>query len=172
MNEFEQLCFDFINNSAPEIVTNNGEFKLIANDNKTRKQFSSIFFVAKPSVYRSAHDLNITIATVKKSGKSLFIMFSKRFQKLFDDYNISYSSIESENFIRLDSLQIHSAINEVAFSKIIEQIVLSSFNFASYGCCSRYKECSNQRKCIHPDYFYASASCQYKKHLEAGQIFY
>lgn len=172
MNDFEQLCFDFIKNNAPEIVTANGEFKLIANESKTRKQYSSVFFVAKSSVYRSARDLNITVAIVKKSGKSLYIKFSKRFQKLFDDYNISYSSIESENFIRLDSLQIHSAMHEVAFSKIIEQIVLSSFNFASFGCCSRYKECSKQKKCIHPDYFYASASCQYKKHLEAGQIFY
>lgn len=40
-----------------------------------------------------------------------------------------------------------------------------------FGCCHRYKECSAEKKCIHPDPFYAKA-CWYRKNLEAGKVFY
>jgi hypothetical protein len=39
------------------------------------------------------------------------------------------------------------------------------------GCCSKYLECSNNRKCLYttdPAY----AECYYRKNLEAGRIFY
>lgn len=39
------------------------------------------------------------------------------------------------------------------------------------GCCSRYNACSDAKKCIHPDLFYARI-CSYRKNLEAGRIFY
>ena len=41
----------------------------------------------------------------------------------------------------------------------------------SFGCCSSYEKCSDNRKCLHegnPEY----AGCKYKKNLEAGRIFY
>lgn len=40
-----------------------------------------------------------------------------------------------------------------------------------FGCCSKYKECSEAKKCLHNDKFYSRA-CWYKKNLEAGKIFY
>ena len=40
-----------------------------------------------------------------------------------------------------------------------------------FGCCHRYKECSAERKCIHPDPFYSKA-CWYRKNLENGKVFY
>lgn len=40
-----------------------------------------------------------------------------------------------------------------------------------FGCCSRYRECSDQKKCIHPDIKEAQG-CMYKFSLEKGQIFY
>jgi len=40
-----------------------------------------------------------------------------------------------------------------------------------FGCCHRYKECSDERKCIHPDQFYSKA-CWYRKNLENGKVFY
>jgi hypothetical protein len=41
----------------------------------------------------------------------------------------------------------------------------------SYGCCSRYEMCSDERKCVHPDVKFAQG-CMYKKNLENGRIFY
>lgn len=40
-----------------------------------------------------------------------------------------------------------------------------------FGCCHRYKECSAEQKCIHPDQFYSKA-CWYRKNLENGKVFY
>lgn len=40
-----------------------------------------------------------------------------------------------------------------------------------FGCCGKYMDCSNERKCLHDDLFYAKA-CRYRKKLESGEIFY
>lgn len=40
-----------------------------------------------------------------------------------------------------------------------------------FGCCSKYLQCSNARKCLHDDLNYARA-CLYRENLEAGKIFY
>lgn len=41
----------------------------------------------------------------------------------------------------------------------------------TFGCCSRYVECSDAQKCIHPDLSIA-LSCQYRQNLLNGRIFY
>ncbi len=41
----------------------------------------------------------------------------------------------------------------------------------TFGCCSRYEACSDAKKCVHPDPTFAT-SCQYRKNLQAGRIFY
>ena len=40
-----------------------------------------------------------------------------------------------------------------------------------YSCCARYVECSDAKKCIHPDKDMAFG-CYYKKNLMNGRIFY
>lgn len=40
-----------------------------------------------------------------------------------------------------------------------------------WDCCSRYEECSDARKCVHPDKQLA-LKCRYRKNLESGRIFY
>lgn len=40
-----------------------------------------------------------------------------------------------------------------------------------FGCCSSYIKCSDERQCIHKD-DEIYAGCQYRKNLEAGNIFY
>ncbi|MBQ8297684.1 MAG: hypothetical protein IJX77_07885 [Ruminococcus sp.] len=40
-----------------------------------------------------------------------------------------------------------------------------------FGCCGKYKECSQEKKCLHDNKFYAKA-CWYRKKLEAGEIFF
>lgn len=41
----------------------------------------------------------------------------------------------------------------------------------TFGCCSRYLECSEAGHCLHPDQA-AAKSCLYRKNLESGQCFY
>lgn len=40
-----------------------------------------------------------------------------------------------------------------------------------FGCCSKYVDCSDMRKCVHHNNLYAKG-CAYRKNLEAGRIFY
>lgn len=40
-----------------------------------------------------------------------------------------------------------------------------------FGCCSKYRECSEAKKCLHRNQFYSKA-CWYRKNLESGKIFY
>lgn len=40
-----------------------------------------------------------------------------------------------------------------------------------FGCCSKYVECSDAKKCLHQNSMYARG-CYYRKNLEAGKIFY
>lgn len=41
----------------------------------------------------------------------------------------------------------------------------------NFGCCSRYVQCSGERKCVHPDRDFARG-CAYKVHLDGGRVFY
>lgn len=41
----------------------------------------------------------------------------------------------------------------------------------SFGCCSRFVECSNKGSCVHPNLLY-SKGCSYRKNLESGDVFY
>lgn len=41
----------------------------------------------------------------------------------------------------------------------------------SFGCCSRYNDCSNKKECVHPNKLYAK-QCWYRDNLEKGKIFY
>lgn len=53
----------------------------------------------------------------------------------------------------------------------IENSEAKNVNTTPFGCCGRYKECSEAKKCIHPDKERAEY-CQYRKNLESGKIFY
>lgn len=53
----------------------------------------------------------------------------------------------------------------------IDKYIVENYSAESFGCCSRYIECSDEKKCIHPDQLHAQG-CMYKKNLDAGRIFY
>lgn len=40
-----------------------------------------------------------------------------------------------------------------------------------FGCCSRYIQCSDEKKCVHPDQDHARG-CAYKANLDEGRVFY
>ena len=41
----------------------------------------------------------------------------------------------------------------------------------SFACCARYEECSDAKRCTHPNQLYSTA-CAYRKNLDSGKIFY
>lgn len=56
-------------------------------------------------------------------------------------------------------------------SKLIQSYVETFEPSEKFGCCHRFKECSAEGKCLHPNLFYAKA-CWYRKNLESGKVFY
>lgn len=41
----------------------------------------------------------------------------------------------------------------------------------SFGCCSQFMRCSDEKKCVHENKIY-SMGCKYRANLEMGKIFY
>ena len=50
-------------------------------------------------------------------------------------------------------------------------LAISEMGGERFGCCSRYMQCSDEKKCVNPNYM-MSLGCAYKKNLEEGRIFY
>ena len=77
-----------------------------------------------------------------------------------------------------DSLYVKIYIDNVnEIEKIKEQIKMlyiylyNNEPIETFGCCSRYIECSDNMKCVNPDKKMARG-CLYKENLKNGKIFY
>lgn len=60
------------------------------------------------------------------------------------------------------------------FDYIKENILYCLANYESsnsFGCCSKFIECSDAKKCVHENKIY-SMGCKYRRNLDAGKIFY
>ncbi|HJB20964.1 MAG TPA: hypothetical protein H9773_04590 [Candidatus Fournierella merdavium] len=80
------------------------------------------------------------------------------------DGKIYFSSLGSKGVFDPDSLPSD-------FQTVLVSQLQTLFPSDTFGCCSSYIECSDNRKCVHPNPYYASG-CMYKKNLDAGRIFY
>lgn len=84
------------------------------------------------------------------------------------------SMIKNFESDELNTYVCFSDFNESAM-KFIEQVIryyVEHFEPADkFGCCSKYRECSEAKKCLHNNKFYSKA-CWYRKNLESGNIFY
>lgn len=54
---------------------------------------------------------------------------------------------------------------------VLKLKVYESSYASSFGCCSLFEECSDAKRCIHPNRLYSTA-CAYRHNLESGRIFY
>ncbi len=64
--------------------------------------------------------------------------------------------------------------DESIYSYIEKNILYCLANYeysSSFGCCSRFIECSDAKRCVHENKIY-SMGCKYRRNLEAGKIFY
>lgn len=110
---------------------------------------------------------------VKESNDKLTIWLSKKHKRSLDNEKIKYEIIQSgknddSNYFCVCQYDV---IKNQSFFNIFPLLVYNSFSFPSFGCCSKYKECSKAEKCLHIDPLY-SYGCQYRRNLESGNIFY
>lgn len=107
-------------------------------------------------------------------GKSnTYLWFAQLFKKLLLGYpKLTISTPSSEKLWTRVSIKSIDEINnfQLLFLEIYDEACLLGAS-DPFGCCSRYMECSDQKKCIHPS-LKLSRDCQYRKHLLNGRIFY
>lgn len=135
--------------------------------------YDTIVIFSDMTEYRPKID-GALFARIKESGKNPYVSIKYKYKFWFDERGIPTFSIKSEtDFIRVSAMDFWSAVHryDEEFGKLAATICLDSMSFPKFGCCSRYKECSNVGKCIHNDVLYSSA-CEYRHNLEAGRIFY
>ena len=88
--------------------------------------------------------------------------------KKTEDNDQSSDEVYDDRFrIPLDSNNLIEWVRDVVQFKISNYVTAAP----SFGCCSQFEECSDAKKCIHPNRMYSTA-CAYRSNLEAGRIFY
>lgn len=138
----------------------------------------SIVVDAPETPYRNAIN-SLLFARLKANGKKPYISFNSCYRKLFSDQEVNYYEVESDknkksgkSFIRIE-LNDFVAFSEnlLVFSSIMQKIFENLFCLEPFSCCSKYLECSNQKKCVHEDLIFA-LGCYYQKNLSVGKIFF
>ena len=133
--------------------------------------YNSLIAIPQDTVYRSGLVSKKLIARIKLGKNVEYIALPGSAQKTLEEHNIPFSKIKSDDFLRI-SIDDFLLRDDDGLRKAINDIFLHALNFPPFGCCSRYKECSEKGECVHPDILYAAAACQYKKHLDNGENFY
>lgn len=98
--------------------------------------------------------VNVPPSAYYPSGKSIVLC------KLCDDMLYSPDSGETVCLSSLEDAR-----------DMLVRCIKDSCSTGSFGCCSKYEQCSNDRRCVHENPFY-SLGCIYRSHLENGEIFY
>lgn len=106
-------------------------------------------------------------------GKTNYISFAQPYKKFLSAYpNLTIHQTKSE---KLWSRVVITTLEEVVnlqplFWEVYDEACLLGAS-EPFGCCSRYMECSDNKKCIqsNPKIY---RDCQYRKHLLNGKIFY
>lgn len=127
---------------------------------KAAKSYSSIYY-GSTLVFR-----------LKLRGKLPFIEVPVEYKEYMAGIAQADHQKASDSFLRieLDSAESSSVIT---YTSALASVLTDIINRLpkEWDCCSRYLECSNARKCIHPDPSFA-LGCGYRKILASGKIFY
>ncbi len=133
--------------------------------------YNSIMICANVTAYNDTKK-DVLFAKIKSSGKNPYIAFDQKYKRDFETVGYDCYSIKSDlTFfrIKIDNFINNSfLINEMLLKELLNKIYGESLSFSSFGCCSRYEECSEKMNCVHPDLLYAAAACQWKKKLDKG----
>ena len=142
--------------------------------NKNKGGYDSITVSSPGNTYRNA--VSNLFAKIKIGGKNPYIAFLAKFLSDFNALGYTVKTVKSDSsFFRIGLNDFFGKDltdeEKSKLSAVINRIFLDSLSFSSFGCCSKYKECSTSKKCLHSDQLYATA-CMYRKHLEGGNAFY
>ena len=124
---------------------------------KARKGYYSILFDRSSVIARILTEPK-TIISVPTSALSA----TNSYSNMADKTHGAYTKIPISSFQEIK--QYTGMLQEVL------QVIIDRFP-KDFDCCSRYSECSDAKRCVHPDSAF-SVKCGYRKVLRRGQIFY
>ena len=188
LNLFEASWMDTINEAIDSIAKDEelpeGSLQLIENLSRDKQKVSSYSVaVLKPDYPRGvnpngkAKNSLINIKRVSKKTSpvdtlvvsipdSILPMVRSRFPDLTlvkkDSDPITRANVAADSYNLIEF-----------FNFVIKSVLDKYFTEGSdaFGCCARYEECSDAKKCLHENKLYAR-NCIYGAHLAEGRIFY
>ena len=172
----DQLSIDFVERTDAEIIRES-----LVKEIKNPEFTKYLVVEANKDETVSIRAKSFLCAKVKLTHKVRYITVRTKNIDCFKDYICSHEAevtdVEehlTEETKEWSRISISTLDDVLALSKplsIVFILVLSELGGEHFGCCARYVQCSDERKCLNPD-FLMSLACAYKRHLEAGRIFY
>ncbi|MBU3101698.1 MULTISPECIES: hypothetical protein [Clostridium] len=170
-NVIEHIFQDII--IEMELPTNS----LYIHSNKGKgKETSKSLCISKPEYPQIPHSNN----TQTKSAIILNISVNNNIELIIKNKQFKEITVPSDAIIR--GVNSDKEFTHVVFDKESEILhnyikahtiyCINNYEFSdTFGCCSKYNECSDAKRCLHENKLYAKG-CYYRKNLESGQIFY
>ncbi|MGN0666441.1 MAG: hypothetical protein ACI4KF_07940 [Huintestinicola sp.] len=133
---------------------------------KTLKKSDRVFSI----VPKNSQKINRFEVELKYDRRNWFAIPNNFIEKISEIKNKEggkvYTTKKYSLYIPLDSTEIYKFLYQWT-EKALKEFTPSE----RFGCCAKYKECSNSKKCLHKNNFYARC-CYYRQNIEAGKIFY
>lgn len=172
ISEFQSALQDFAKEKLIESGFTGEEFffENLKDSNGVENKKATLNIGLEDKTYHVFHADTMRFATVDFSAKSVARIFMS--DKLFNQLPLKpdYTTvIESSGWAKVTTQSVDYILS---IAKEAFEIALKSYHPNEvFGCCSRYVQCSDAGKCLHPCQLYA-LGCQYRVNLEAGSVFY
>ena len=117
-----------------------------------------------------------TLVVIKSTAKVQRILIKNA---LYDKVNIDLTTtLPSAKIVELKSEPQYTVIETQreddltdCIKPYLERAILDYKPTKTFACCSRYLQCSDAKKCLHPQQIYAK-QCWYRDNIEKGIIIY
>lgn len=160
MNEAYYTLAKYINENYGFMSDSGGEL-IIFKENKSGNSF-----------YLGSN----TIVVIKQTAKVKRLLIKNG---LYDKVNINLSELlPSARIVELKSEPLYTVIETQleddlteCIRPFLERAIQDYKPPKTFACCHLYVQCSDAKKCLHPQQIYAK-QCWYRENLERGKIFY
>ena len=114
-------------------------------------------------------DANELFFRIRLRKKSRYILIPDRYEDLLPpDAKVSRTTSDA-GMVRIAIQSYTDILQFVPVLRAVLQRICRRHR--DFGCCGRYEQCSDAKKCLHPDPKFA-LGCWYQQNLLEGKIFY
>ncbi|MGN1089494.1 MAG: BRCT domain-containing protein, partial [Huintestinicola sp.] len=181
VSEMEQLTFDEITTSVDENITIDIKSKVLEIVNTVCSSMNigtEVIFIDEIAKGDKFSLWILEPMKMKKKCLRILTIYEKKnkvkveisSKRTYDLPAVESDKINSSN-ARVLTFDTSDSLLWDCVSEIITEDIKSYRPIERFGCCDLYEKCSDARKCLHDNLFYAKA-CWYRKNLEKGKIFY